>query len=98
MPMFHVEVHRSGPEYDSSLSLEEQSGWDVHARFMDALVATRSVVLGGPLDDDYRVILAIEAESEEAIRTMLGEDPWAGSHLVIYAIDRWTIRLDARKG
>lgn len=95
--MFHVEVHRSGPDYDASLKLEEQSGWDDHARFMDALVRNGAVLLGGPLDDDYRVILAMEAESEDAIRSMLAADPWSGSHLVIYAIDPWTVRLDARR-
>ncbi len=76
--------------------LEEQSGWDDHARFMDALVDEGFIVLGGPLGDEVRVMHAVEAESEDAIRARLAQDPWSGSHLVIAAIDPWTIRLDGR--
>jgi uncharacterized protein YciI len=96
MAMFHVVVHRSGPEYDSSRPLEEQSGWDAHASFMDGLVEQGFVVLGGPLSDEHRVVHAVEAESEEEIRATLARDPWSGSHLVIDAIEPWTIRLDGR--
>ena len=88
---------RSGPEWDPSLALEEQSGWDAHAVFMDGLVADGFVVLGGPLDE-VRVALAVEASSESEIRATLGRDPWSGSHLVIESVEPWTIRLDGRRG
>jgi hypothetical protein len=97
MAMFHVVVRRSGPEYDRSRPLEDQSGWDEHASFMDALVERGFIVLGGPLADEYRVVHAVEAESEDEIRETLARDPWSGTHLVIDAIDAWTIRLDGRK-
>ena len=86
---------RSGPEWDRSRSLEEQSGWTAHAEFMDALEADGFVVLGGPVGDETRALLVIDAESEEEIRDTLGRDPWSGSHLVIESIDSWTIRLGA---
>jgi uncharacterized protein YciI len=94
--MFLVTIHRSGPEFDHSKPLEEQSGWDDHAQFMDALVDEGFIVLGGPLGDEVRVMHAVEAESEDAIRAKLAHDPWSESHLVIAAIDPWTIRLDGR--
>ena len=94
--MFHVVIVRSGPEWRPGLPLEEQSDWLEHASFMDALVDDGFVVLGGPLADEHRVVHAIEAESEDAIRETLGRDPWSGSHLVIDAIEPWTIRLDVR--
>ena len=97
MPTFLVTNHRSGPAWDPFLPLEEQSGWDEHASFMDALVERGVVVLGGPLADEVRVVLAVEAESEQAVRETFAEDPWSGSHLVIAAIEPWTIRLDARR-
>jgi uncharacterized protein YciI len=95
MAMFLVVVRRSGPEYDLSKPLEQQSGWEEHAAFMDCLAEDGFVVLGGPLADEERVAYAIQAESEEAIRSTLGRDPWSGSHLVIETIDPWTIRLRA---
>jgi hypothetical protein len=92
--MFHVVVSRSGPEWKQGLPLEEQTGWDEHAAFMDALVDDGFIVLGGPLEDELRVVHAVRAESPDAIRATLARDPWSGSHLVVEAIDEWTIRLD----
>ncbi len=94
--MFHVVVHRSGHEYDSSRRLEEQSGWSAHASFMDGLVDQGFIVLGGPLADEYRVVHVVEAESEDEVRATLARDPWSGTHLVVDSIDPWTIRLDGR--
>jgi hypothetical protein len=97
MAMFHVVVHRSGPEWDPSRSLEEQSGWLAHATFMDGLVDAGFIVLGGPLADEHRVVHAVEAESEDAVRATFARDPWSETHLRIDAIDPWAIRLDARR-
>jgi uncharacterized protein YciI len=94
---FFVVLRRHGPLWDPSRALEEQSDWPAHADFMDELVDRGFVVLGGPLADEERVVLVIEAGSEEAIRTTLGRDPWNESHLVIDTVDRWTIRLDGRR-
>jgi len=96
MAMFHVVLRRAGPEYDHGRPLEKQSGWDEHAAFMDGLVDAGFLVLGGPLGDERRVVHAVEAESEDAVRAMLARDPWSGSHLVVDAVEPWTIRLDAR--
>jgi hypothetical protein len=95
--VYYVVLRRSGPEWDRSRPMEEQSGWPAHASFMDGLVDVGFVVLGGPLADELRVVLAVEAESEDAVRATLARDPWSGTHLLIDAIDPWTIRLDGRR-
>ena len=95
--MFLVVLHRSGPDWAPGKPLEEQSGWDEHAAFMDGLVEEGFIVLGGPLADEFRTAHAVEAESEEAIRSKLAEDPWSDSHLRVGSIDHWTIRLDGRQ-
>ena len=56
------------------------------------------LVLGGPLADEHRVAYVVEAESEAAVRATLARDPWSGSHLLVAAVDPWTIRLDGRRG
>ena len=91
--MFLVILRRSGPEYDHSRPLEEQSGWLEHAAFMDGLVEDGVIALGGVLGDEVRTAHAVEAVSEEAVRKTLDRDPWSGSHLVVDSIDPWTIRL-----
>ena len=95
--MFLLVLERSGPAWDRSLPLEEQSGWPEHASFMDGLVDSGFLVLGGPLADEHRVAHAVEAESEEAILETLARDPWSGTHLRVATIDPWTIRLDGRR-
>jgi uncharacterized protein YciI len=97
MSMFLLTLRRSGPAYDPSRPLEEQSGWPAHAAFMDGLVADGFIVLGGPLSDEHRVVHAVEAESEAAIREKLARDPWSETHLQIDSIEPWTIRLDGRR-
>lgn len=95
--MFLVVLRRLGPRWDPARPLEEQTGWDEHAAFMDGLVDAGFVVLGGPLADEERVVLAVEAQSEEAVRAALARDPWYGSHLLADAVEPWTIRLDGRR-
>jgi len=96
MAMFHVVLRRSGPRWDRSRPMEEQSDWPAHASFMDGLVDEGFVVLGGPLADEERVVHVVEAESEDAVRATLARDPWSETHLRVDAIDPWTIRLDGR--
>jgi uncharacterized protein YciI len=97
MATFLVLVRRTGPEWDSSRPMEEQSDWDAHAEFMDGLVEDGFIVLGGPLADEERVAHVIEAESEQAVRATLARDPWSNTHLVIDSIEPWTLRLDSRR-
>jgi hypothetical protein len=96
MPIFLVQLTRSGPEWDPTLPLEDQSHWGAHATFMDDLVEQGFIVLGGPLADEWRVVHVVHAVSEETIRERLSRDPWFQSHLHIDSIDPWTIRLDGR--
>jgi uncharacterized protein YciI len=95
--MFLLTLRRSGPQWDPSKELEEQSDWPAHATFMDGLVDDGFIVLGGPLSDEHRVVHAVEAESEAAIRETLARDPWSETHLQVDSIEPWTIRLDARR-
>jgi uncharacterized protein YciI len=77
--------------------MREQEGWDEHARFMDELVASGFVVLGGPLEGDREVLEIVSAPSEEAIRERLAADPWAANGMLRpVSIERWTVLLDSR--
>jgi hypothetical protein len=42
-----------------------------HASFIDGLVDVGFVVLGGPISDERRVVLAIKADSERTVRETL---------------------------
>ena len=94
--MFHVVLRRTGPEWDRSRPMEEQSDWPAHASYMDELVEAGFVVLGGPLADEHRVVHVVEAGSEDDVRATYARDPWSETHLRIDNIEPWTIRLDGR--
>jgi hypothetical protein len=97
MAMFVV-TEMPGPNWDNSRSRRDQSGWDEHARFMDSLVAEGFVVLGGPVGDGERVLLAIEAADEQELRGRLVGDPWiAAGVLELALVKSWSIWLDARQ-
>ena len=96
MTMFHVVVTRTGSSWLAGRPLEEQTGWSEHAAFMEGLVDAGFIVLGGPLADERRVVHAVEAESERAIRETLARDPWSETHLQVESVEPWTIRLDGR--
>ncbi len=91
--MFLVIQHRRGPEWKPGAALTEQPRFEEHAAFMDGLVDSGFIVLAGPLGDEYRVVYAIDASSEDEVRETLAADPWTGTHLVIDSIEPWTIRL-----
>jgi hypothetical protein len=93
--MFLVRLRQAGPKFDPSLPLEQQSGWQEHAAFMDSLVESGHLVLGGTLPNG-RTAHAMEAESEEELRRIWARDPWHGSHLLLDELEPWTIRLDGR--
>ena len=95
--MFVVLRLRSGPEWDPSLPLEEQSGWDEHAAFMDELTEDGVVVLGGPVGegDGEDALLVVDLESEAAIRACLADDPWGDDMLTIRSVEHWSVWLGA---
>ena len=95
--MFHVLLRRSGPAWEDGVPLREQAGFDEHARFTDALVDAGVIVLGGPLADAERVVLAVQASNEEEVRAILAADPWSGNKVVVEEVIGWTILLDARQ-
>jgi hypothetical protein len=86
-----------GPNWDRSRQIRDQDAWDEHAAFMDGLVNDGFVILGGPVGDGERALIAVEAADEDDIRARLGEDPWASMELLrIGAIEPWALWLDAR--
>jgi uncharacterized protein YciI len=73
-----------------------------HAAFMNALADEDFVLFAGPLAGSehgrLRVLLVINADSEEEIRRRLAEDPWASSgHLEVTSIEPWNIFVGAER-
>lgn len=94
MALYVVRLERGGP-WNWALDMREQVGWEEHAAFMDGLVESGFILLGGPLENGRDTLHIVEAESEAAIRERLAADPWAPNGMLRPAsIERWTVVLD----
>jgi hypothetical protein len=94
----HAVRERRGGPWDWDRGLRAQAGFAEHAAFMDQLVETGFVLLGGPLEGEREVLLAVDAPGPEAIRARLASDPWIrNGMLTVTSIERWTILLDGRR-
>lgn len=85
-----------GRAWDSTKPMRAQTGWAEHAMFMDDLATNRFVMLGGPIGDETKTLLIVDAADEGEIdRTFVG-DPWSKSgHLEMESIQLWTVLLQA---
>ncbi len=87
-----------GPGWDPARGIREQRCWPQHAAFMDGLVDTGLIILGGPLGAGDRTLHVVEAADEGEIRARLAEDPWASMGMLqIGAIEPWSLWLDSRE-
>ena len=89
---YYVVTRERGENWDARLSMRQQEKWDEHAAFMNALVDDGFVVLG----DGGKILLIIDAESEQEIDARLADDPWTPLGLLrITKVEHWEILLGA---
>src|SRR5437016_2360876 len=85
-----------GKAWDPARPMNSQVQWPEHATFMDDLATNRFVILGGPLGDDEKTLLVVDAADEGEIRTTLARDPWSKlGMLEVESIQLWTVLLQA---
>ena len=85
-----------GQGWDESKSMRSQHQWNEHAALMDQLADDGIILLGGPLGDESRAMLVMQAADESEIRSIFVEDPWIQSRVrEIASIQRWTILLES---
>jgi uncharacterized protein YciI len=94
---YYLVTNAKGPAWDHSRRRREQAEWDEHAAFMDRLVDDGFIVLGGPVGegDGEDTLLIVDAESEQAVRSRLAEDPWADGVLTVASVKPWSVWLRA---
>jgi uncharacterized protein YciI len=91
----YVVTRDAGPAWTSG-GIYEQPGVNEHANFMNELANEGFVLFGGPLagteQGRVRMLLIVDADSEEAIHRRLPDDPWAATRqLVTRNVEPWTI-------
>ena len=98
MEFYAVRQGRGGPS-DWTRDLRGQAGFEDHARFVDGLVDSGFIVLGGPLQGEREVLIIVNAPDEDIVRKRFADDPWIQSGmLTLTKVERWTILLDGLRG
>ena len=93
-----VVISSAGPNRDLSKGTREQPLWDEHAAFIDQLVASGFILMGGPLVDENGAMLVVNADNETEVREKLKCDPWFERGILkLENVKRWEIFLDVRK-
>jgi uncharacterized protein YciI len=92
---YFLVLRGKGPSWDHSKRRREQDGWDEHAAFMDGLVEDGFVVMGGPIGvgEGEDTLQVVEAESEEAVRERINDDPWGEDMLETKSVKPWQVWL-----
>jgi uncharacterized protein YciI len=91
---YYAVTRERGERWDAAVEMREQAGWVEHAAFMEALTDDGFVVLGGPLGDGAKILLIVDAESEQEIAARLADDPWTPIRLLrLASVERWEILL-----
>jgi uncharacterized protein YciI len=98
MSLFAV-TREAGPGWSDG-GIYEQPSVTEHASFMNAVAEEGFILFGGPLaGSDHgrvRVLLIVEAESEDEIHRRLANDPWmATEQLRTVSIEPWNILVGA---
>lgn len=76
------------------LPSEEQYDRPAHTSFKNGLVNAGFVILGGPLSDEHRVVLAIEADSEGTAHKTFARGLWSEAYLILKSVDELILRVD----
>lgn len=93
----YIVISTAGPNRDLSKGAREQAWWSEHEPFIDGLVDSGFILMGGPLPDEGGGFLVVQGESEAAVRATMAADPWYRHGILeLVAIKRWEIFIDRR--
>jgi uncharacterized protein YciI len=92
---YYAVIREAGPGWAAG-GISEQPAVSEHATFMNALADQGFLLFGGPLggteEGRIRVLLIIDARSEDEIHCRLTDDPWVPTkQLLTVSVEPWKI-------
>jgi uncharacterized protein YciI len=72
----YIVFRKPGSAWIEGKDTREQPAWDEHARFMDALHKSGTIVLAGPYADRSRVLLIVRCPTRAEAEHLFDADPW----------------------
>jgi len=96
-----VVIREAGPAWQDG-GIFEQPAVNEHAAFMNTLADQGVILFGGPLAGTehgrVRVLLIVNADSEDEIHRHLAEDPWIPTEqLITVSVEPWNLIVGAER-
>jgi uncharacterized protein YciI len=91
---YYVIRSEQGPGWKPGVPMRQQSLWTEHAAYINSLLSSNRMLLGGPLGDGtpYRAMVVFIASNEGEVRKRLAEDPWYRTGVLrAVTIESWNI-------
>ena len=96
--LFAAFVHRTSL-WDPALAPQEQTGFADHAGFVAELEASGFVAMAGLMQPSNDVLFIFRADSEEAVRARMAQDPWQkDGHARLGRVEEVLFRIGAPGG
>jgi len=75
---------------------QEQTGFDLHAKYMGALEAEGFIALAGLMPKSGDVLFIFHADDEAEVRSRISQDPWQqDGHVRLVRVEEIAIRIGA---
>ncbi len=92
--LLYAALIRPGPNWKQGAKPSEQVGFAEHFATLQRLQAEGVLVLAGPFQDDRGGgLTVIRADNLEAAKTIIGQDPFVKSKMVIADVRQWYAAL-----
>src|SRR5689334_4974350 len=96
--LFAAFVHRT-EVWDPALPAHEQVGFAGHAAFVAGLEASGFIAQAGLMQPSNDVLFIFRADSEEAVRRRMADDPWQkDGHAKLGRVEEVSFRIGAPGG
>jgi len=93
--LFAAFVHRAAA-WDPSRPAHEQAGFSDHAKFVAGLESSGFVAMAGLMQPSNDVLFVFRADSEDAVRRRMAEDPWQkDGHARLGRVEEVNFRIGA---
>ena len=93
VPRTFIVFRKPGRAWVEGKDTRAQPAWAEHARFMDELHGSGTIVLAGPYEDRTRVLVIVTATSAAEAAAMFDADPWTEMELLevdgVHAWEAW---------
>jgi hypothetical protein len=97
---YFVVINEQGPAWVESRAMRDQAKWTEHAAFINSLMYSGFIIMGGPIGTPkpHRALLIVSSDAESTVRARLSQDPWMLEGILrLGSIQSWNVLVSHDK-